>query len=244
MEGWILYERGGKGMKRLIEFKHIDEKFVLAENGQILFEISDKTLKFDSLSFYNGIYKDKSSVIELNNLTEQRVKNSTYIFNWLKELIEKISNELDDDISNDSGLPDEATTSDEAIIETSINGNRTIPLFDFAVCAGNGDFIDESIGHQDFQTENKEADYALIISGESMEPTIPNGSIVLVKKVTELLNNDIAIVSTGSETMCKRYVRRGKGEFLKPDNPSFKEFSKKDCQTFLIRGKVIEIIRQ
>lgn len=244
MEDWTLYKRGGKDMKRLIEFKHFDEKFVLVENEQILFEINDKSLKFDSLSFYNGIYKDKSSAIKLNNSTGQKVKNSAYIFNWLNELIENISHELNDDELGDNGLPDDATTTSEAITEKSIKGGRIIPLFDFAVCAGNGDFIDESIGHQDFPTENEEADYALIISGESMEPTIPNGSIVLVKNVTELLNNDIAIVSTGSETMCKRYIRRGRGEYLKPDNPKFKEFSKKDCQTFLIRGKVIETIAQ
>lgn len=244
MEDWTLYRRGGKDMKRSIEFKYIDEKFVLSENDEILFEINSKTLKFDSLRFYNGIYKDKSSAINLTNKTGQKVTNSTYVFNWLNELIENISHELSDDELTDNGLPDGVTVSDNVTIGESITGGRIIPLFDFAVCAGNGDFIDESIGHQDFQTENGEADYALIISGESMEPTIPNGSIVLVKKVLELENKDIAIVSTGSETMCKRYIKKGKGVFLKPDNPAYREFNKKDCLEFLIRGKVIEIIKQ
>ena len=45
-------------MKRSIEFKYIDEKFVLSENEQILFEINNKTLRFDSLLFYNGICID------------------------------------------------------------------------------------------------------------------------------------------------------------------------------------------
>ena len=231
-------------MKRSIEFKYIDEKFVLSENEQILFEINSKTLKFDSLRFYNGIYKDKSSAINLTNRTEQKVRNSTYVFNWLNELIENISCELSDDEPIDSDLPDEVTATDNITTVESMTGGHIVPLFDFAVCAGNGDFIDESIGHQDFQTENREADYALIISGESMEPTIPNGSIVLVKKVSELANKDIAIVSTGGETMCKRYIKKGRGVFLKPDNPAYKEFNKKDCLAFLIRGKVIEIIKR
>jgi len=230
-------------MKRLIEFKHIDEKFLLSENEQILFEINDKTLKFDSLSFYNGIYKDKTSAIELSNSTEPKVKNGTYIFNWLNELIESIARELNDEELDDNGSHDETTTISAASIEAHTNSIRIIPLFDLAVCAGNGDFVDESMGHQDFQTENVEADYALTVSGESMEPTIPNGSIVLVKSMAELSNNDIAVVSTGSETMCKRYIKRGRGEYLKPDNPEFKEYSKKDCQTFLIRGKVIQILK-
>lgn len=232
-------------MKRSIEFKHTDEKFVLTENDQILFEIDDKALKFDSLSFYNGIYKDRLSAIELSNSVAEKVKNSAYIFNWLKELIENIAHELNDIEPNDSGGSDETrtTSADAASVEGNTNNIRVIPLFDLAVCAGDGDFVDESMGHQDFQTENEDADYALIVSGESMEPTIPNGSIVLVKSMTELSNNDIAIVSTGSEAMCKRYIRRGRGEYLKPDNPKFKEFSKKDYKTFLIRGKVIDILK-
>lgn len=230
-------------MKRSIEFKHIDEKFVLTENDQILFEISDKTLEFDSLNFYNGIYKDKSSAIDLGNSTDQKAKNSTYVFNWLKELIVTIAHELNDDELDDAEAHDESTTMSAVSVEVNTDGIRIIPLYDLAVCAGDGDFVDESIGHKDLQTENQEADYALIISGESMEPTIPNGSIVLVKSVSELSNGDIAIVSTGSEAMCKRYIKRGRGEYLKPDNPKFKEFSKKDCQTFLIRGKVIDIVK-
>ncbi len=230
-------------MKRLIEFKHIDKRFVLAEEEKILFEINDKTLKFDSLSFYNGIYKDKTSAIELRNSTDQKVKNSTYIFTWLNELIESISHELNDVELDENRLTGDELVVSKSTVKSDADERRIIPLFDFAVCAGNGDFIDETIGHQDFLTENEDADYALTISGESMEPTIPNGSIVLVKKVTELSNNDIVIVSTGSEAMCKRYIKRGRGIFLKPDNPSYKEFSKKDCLTFLIRGKVIEIIK-
>lgn len=229
-------------MKRSIEFKHIDDKFVLEENEQIVFEISDKTLKFNSLSFYNGIYKDKSSAIELSNSAKHNVKNSTYIFNWLNELIENISRELTNDEADINGLHGDTTIIAKANIGASTNSARIIPLFDLAVCAGNGDFVDESIGHQDFRTENEEADYALTISGKSMEPTIPDGSVVLVKEVTELTNGDIAIVSADGEAMCKRYIKKGRGVFLKPDNPEYKEFSKRDCRTFLIRGKVIETI--
>lgn len=245
MEDWTLYKRGGKDMKRSIEFKYIDEKFVLSEHEQVLFEIDSVTLKFDSLRFYNGVYKEKSSAINLINETEQKVKNSAYVFDWLNDLIENISRELSDDEPVDEEMLDDVIPTDDVNVEASAYENRIIPLYDLAVCAGNGDFIDESMGFQDFQTENGEADYALIISGESMEPTIPNGSIVLVKKVSELTNNDIAIVSTGGETMCKRYIKRGKGVFLKPDNPNpeYKEFNKKDCLTFLIRGKVVDIIK-
>lgn len=158
-------------------------------------------------------------------------------------ILHAITHELNDNEPDDNEVHDEATTISATSVEMDTNIIRVIPLYDLAVCAGDGDFVDETIGHEDFRTENEEADYALTISGESMEPTIPNGSIVLVKSVAELSNNDIAIVSTGSEAMCKRYIKRGRGEYLKPDNPKFKEFSKRDYKTFLIRGKVIDILK-
>lgn len=190
---------------------------------------------------------DKVSVRHNKSITDAQKKRSAFSDNTvaLNDLIENISRELSDDEPVDEEMLDDVIPTDDVNVEASAYENRIIPLYDLAVCAGNGDFIDESMGFQDFQTENGEADYALIISGESMEPTIPNGSIVLVKKVSELTNNDIAIVSTGGETMCKRYIKRGKGVFLKPDNPNpeYKEFNKKDCLTFLIRGKVVDIIK-
>lgn len=217
-------------MKRQIEFRHEDNRYALFENNVLLFSIDESSLQFDSLQFYAGVYKDKSSAIDLINQTS---RNSTenYIFKWLSDLVIAIHSDLNDP---------------EPVEENMIfNGiSRIIPLFDIAVCAGNGDFVGSDVNHSDYETENPEADFALKISGESMEPTIKNGSIVLVKKVDELQHNDIGIVTSDTETMCKRYIKRGKGIFLVPDNKNgqYKEFGKKSSVSFIIQGKVIEII--
>lgn len=217
-------------MKRQIEFKHEENKYALFENNVLLFSIDETSLQFDSLQFFAGVYKDKTSAIDLINKTSC---NSTenYIFKWLSELVMAIHSDLND----------------PELIEETVNlhsVNRIIPLFDIAVCAGNGDLVGSDVKHSDYETDNPEADYALKISGESMEPTIKNGSIVLVKTVDELQHNEIGIVTSDTETMCKRYIRRGKGIFLVSDNRNgeFKEYGKKDCVSFRIQGKVIEII--
>ena len=217
-------------MKRQIEFRHDNNKYGLFENDLLLFSIDENSLKFDSLKFYNSIYKNKSSAIDLINKT---TCNSTenYIFRWLSKLVTEIHSEL-----NDSEPVEES--------ENLNSVKRIIPLFDIAVCAGNGDFVDSDVKHSDYETDNPEADYALEISGKSMEPTIKNGSIVLVKKVDELQHKDIGIFTSDSETMCKRYVKRGQGVFLVPDNNNGKyiEYSKKNSVSFRIQGKVIEIV--
>ena len=230
MEAWNQFKKGGNVMKRQIEFRHENDRYALFENNVLLFSIDGTSLQFDSLQFYDGVYKDKSSAIDLINKTSG---NSTenYIFKWLNELVIAIHSDLND--------PEPI---EEAINLHSVK--RIVPLFDMTVCAGNGDFVGSDVKHSDYETDNSEADYALKISGESMEPTIQNGAIVLVKKVDELQHNDIGIVTSDTETMCKRYIRRGRGVFLVPDNKNgqYKEFGKKGSVSFIIQGKVIEIV--
>lgn len=218
-------------MKRQISFKHTDGLFGLYENGGLVFSIDESTLKFDSLQFYTGIYKDNSSAIELVNETESG-KIENYIFKWLSDLVDSIHADLNDPEPINDEMP------------IVLKDAKIIPLFDIAVCAGNGNFVDENVKHSDFETINTDADFALRISGKSMEPSIKDGAVVLVKRTNELKHGDIGIVTTDSETMCKRYIRKGKGVFLEPDNKdkSYKTYSKKDCISFLIQGKVIEVI--
>lgn len=220
-------------MKRSIEFSYSDGAYRLQESGDTIFSIDVASLKFDSLSFYQGLYEGKSSAIELvYSITDDPPKIGHYVFNWLTEIVERIHSELKE-AELETSPPNDPTVQNE----------RIIPLYDFAVCAGNGDFIDENIEHTDYETSNTEADYALRISGRSMEPTLQDQSIVLVKKTTELTNRDIAIVSVDGQLMCKRYEKRGRGEFLVPDNKEgeYREYSKKSCTSFLVFGKVIEI---
>ena len=54
-------------MKRQLSFDFENEQYILKENGQIIFSIDAQELKFVSLDFYNGVYKGKSTAIELTN---------------------------------------------------------------------------------------------------------------------------------------------------------------------------------
>lgn len=224
-------------MKRLIEFSFDGNSYQLLENHEVIFSIDEASLKFDSLKFYRGVYEGKSSAIELiNTIADNPQKYGNYIFTWIKAIVDAIHLEL-----NDPEPEQEATE------EIGEKEKRIIPLYDFSVCAGNGDFADDSIEHSDFETSSLEADYALRISGQSMEPTIQDHDIVLVKRTaTQIEHNDIVIVSVDGEIMCKRFIKRGRGEFLIPDNKEdkYKEFSKRACTSYVVLGKVIEIIHR
>ena len=49
------------------------------------------------------------------------------------------------------------------------------------------------------------ADYAVCISGDSMEPYIHDGDTVFVRETEELENGDVGIFSVNGEMYCKQY---------------------------------------
>ena len=65
--------------------------------------------------------------------------------------------------------------------------------------------------------------FALRIEGDSMEPAIPRGSIVIVDPAVEATNGRVVVVRQNgdSEATIKRLVIEGGVKYLKPDNPRY-----------------------
>lgn len=85
--------------------------------------------------------------------------------------------------------------------------------------------------------------FALEVIGQSMEPTIHDGEIVLVKKTPVVEPGEIGVFRcNGEEATIKRFAREGGKVYLIPDNKQFpvQEYTK-DCECI---GKVIESIRR
>lgn len=69
--------------------------------------------------------------------------------------------------------------------------------------------------------------YILRAEGNSMEPTIPQGSLLLMEAGADYLHDSLVVVQTPSGLMVKRYHSKG---FLTSDNPAYPpiEFSSFD----------------
>ncbi|MBR6646110.1 MAG: S24 family peptidase [Clostridia bacterium] len=217
-------------MKRLIELKYADEHYFLEENGDVIFKIKVSDLRFDSLSFYKGIYEGKSVDIEFNKSIEtDPYKKGAYIYKWLSEIISTVRAELVETITdNEVSVENESDTTP-----------KMIPLFKFDVCAGDGFYSDQDIPHTDIIDRTGNADYAVRIKGHSMEPTLMDGDLIYVKEVTALDNNDIGIFLYNGELMCKRYVKEDNTEILVPDNDDYEPIIIKLDDNCIIRGKVL-----
>lgn len=85
--------------------------------------------------------------------------------------------------------------------------------------------------------------FALEVTGQSMEPTIHDGEIVLVRRQPEIEIGQIGVfLCDKEEATIKRFAREGGKVYLLPDNKQFpvQEYTE-DC---ICLGKVIESIRR
>lgn len=124
---------------------------------------------------------------------------------------------------------------------TIIPFRRTIRLFDIPASAGVGNFLD---GDNFTEVEvGKEvpatADFAIRISGDSMEPRFVNGQIVWVQKQDTLNNGEIGIFFLDGNAYCKKLQDGEKGLYLISLNSTYEPIAVNENQTFKIFGKVV-----
>ena len=114
----------------------------------------------------------------------------------------------------------------------------TLPLYLMPVSAGTGAFLDSSHAESidvraSFSTE--QADFALRVSGNSMEPRFKNGDIVLVRQQNNVLFGELGIFIGDGEGYFKRFM----GDRLHSLNPEYPDISLRRFTDFLCCGKVV-----
>lgn len=107
--------------------------------------------------------------------------------------------------------------------------------------------VEDVIGEETISKKMAETgDYfGLRISGDSMEPTIHHGSIVIVRQQDDVENGDIAIVIVnGEDATCKKIEKFENGIMLVPMNKAYEEkfYANEEIEKLPVRiiGKVVE----
>jgi len=113
-----------------------------------------------------------------------------------------------------------------------------LPLYDLPVSAGSGFYLDSSRAESidvraSFSTE--QADFALRVSGNSMEPRFKNGDIVLVHQQNQVLFGELGIFICDVEGYYKRFM----GDRLHSLNPEYPDVSLRRFESCLCCGKVV-----
>ncbi len=128
-------------------------------------------------------------------------------------------------------------------LNKEISPKRKIKLFDISLSAGTGNHIFDNVEYQEYETDCEDCDFALKISGDSMQPTIPDSSIVLLKRSIEIKAEDIGAFYLNGEVFCKRIKKEGDFILLCSDNTKYKPIKVKEYDTFETYGKVVKIVK-
>lgn len=131
---------------------------------------------------------------------------------------------------------------EEQLHEQETVNNKVIPLV--GKSAANPavlEYGDTDIEQQSFAHVPENADCAIYIQGDSMEPLIKNGSIVFYKKQCDVENGEIAIVEIdGDGVTCKKLIKDYENEriILRSINKKYDDRVLK-CEEIRIIGKVV-----
>ena len=104
------------------------------------------------------------------------------------------------------------------------------------------------LGYEEVPAEWVENDsiFALKLKGDSMEPRMLSGDVVIVRKQEHIESGEIAVVMVGEEeATCKKVAKHTDGIVLISNNPKYEPmfFTSKEIEQLPVRilGKVIEL---
>ncbi len=135
----------------------------------------------------------------------------------------------------------EAAAPERRIIRGSLPagvGRRKISLYDMPVSAGVGEFLSENTGTDIFipdAPKTREADYALRISGDSMEPKYHSGDVLLVESCDFVEEGELGIFVLDGSGYFKKYA----GDRLVSLNTAYAPIMLKDFSDVSCCGRVV-----
>ena len=121
---------------------------------------------------------------------------------------------------------------------TARTGRRQISLYELPVSAGVGEYLDAVRAEQIHIPDNDktaDADYALRINGNSMEPRYHSGDILLVQSADSVEDGELGIFLLDGAGFFKQYG----GDRLLSLNPEYGPILLKDFSDVRCRGRVV-----
>ena len=187
----------------------------------------------DGYSFYGFISDDGKIKTAKNILCFMYILNPSHIIAHLQSVSGAINN-IEDWVKS---LP----TNDSFEIQNAAI-NREIHLYCLPLSAGKGNVSFEGVPYEAFETENQSCDFALKVSGDSMEPKIPDGSIVLIQKKETIDDYVDGAFFHNGKVYCK-YIKHENGiAYLCSYNKKYPPIRINEDDNLHVYGKIVEII--
>ncbi|MDR2600532.1 MAG: S24 family peptidase, partial [Oscillospiraceae bacterium] len=118
---------------------------------------------------------------------------------------------------------------------------RILRLYDIPVSAGHGNFLDSS-SYEEIEVPSYvpiSVDFALRVSGDSMDPYICDGQVIWVREQDVIDSGEIGIFSYSDNVYCKKLIADGKKAYLRSLNPLYEDIEIFEDYAFRTIGKVV-----
>lgn len=178
---------------------------------------------------YGKTFNFKINFSEMNTIKQYRLLSDSG-----KETINKTINNI---LAYEQGIKEEIENSFKEQSAT----RETIRIYHSKAAAG----IPLPIVSDDFDEMDKadyipqDADFGIILSGDSMEPKYPNGCVVWVKSQPSLEEGDIGVFIINDESVCKKlHYENGQCELVSL-NSKYKPIKINEYTDLRVVGKVV-----
>ena len=216
--------------KHSIYFENLMYRLVL--HGESHYEEQVYSIR-DGNNFYEFISEVEKQKTAKNVLCFMYLLNPHHMIAYLQEESNSITNIklwLKDIPKNDSFEISKKTI------------RHTVPLYDLPLSAGVGNESFDGIPFNEYETDNLLCDFALKISGDSMEPNIKDDSIVLIKRQNIIDEGKVGAFYLNDKLYCK-YISYDNGKTLLCSyNDKYAPIEIKEHDTLFIYGEVIDVI--
>lgn len=126
--------------------------------------------------------------------------------------------------------------------DNSLGSLRRLPLYEAPAAAGEPlPLLTEDSGFIEGSAEEipAEADLAIRISGDSMEPLLSNGDLVFVEKTADIRPGQIGVFLLNGESLCKKLGEVEDGRALISLNPAYPPIRILETDDLRLVGRVI-----
>lgn len=219
-------------MYKLIEALNIDANYLFQDVVNIPSKKNDVTLaEYSRIQKYRALDEHGKDIVDtILEKEEARVKG---------EQRKKENNNL----SQCKTLPAAPTKTISSQAQKCNDGIIEIKVYDQPAAAGIGNYLEEPDYHMEqfpiSQVPNK-TDFGIKISGDSMEPNIPDGSTVFVQASIAIDSNKIGIFILNGQAYCKKlFVDKDKQEIrLVSLNSKYDDIIIRESDDFRTVGQV------
>lgn len=132
--------------------------------------------------------------------------------------------------------------------EPTTDTTRWIPVLGRVAAGIPAEMVEDVVDFEEVDRALGEA-FALVINGDSMEPQLMKGDVVIVKRQEDVESGAVAIVAVnGEDATCKRIIKTSEGVILQPLNPNYQPifYSNEEILALPVKilGRVMEIRRK